>query len=223
MGAELEIMSLLHRCSVRLFLHLLSRARAPFGYSKMVTLSISLKNDLPLEICYASARANYFHRRQPPQPGCAILIHLSSIRLRTYLQREKVDSSAALSHSLSHFGKGICMRHGFANLWKKSPMKPPLSSGSPSFPDLPNAADWPVVERHATVIRPNRPGDIRAIITHSGVHLRYPKSQLKMRAHISFLLGLWAAHILARCRTLFPLFPDRPSVAFFEIALRRTD
>ena len=46
-------------------------------------------------------------------------------------------------------------------------MKPPLSVSSP-FTDLPNADDWPA-ERHVTVIRPNRPDDIRrrclAIIT----------------------------------------------------------
>ena len=37
-------------------------------------------------------------------------------------------------------------------------MKPPLSDSSST--DLPNADDWPV-QRHATVIRPNRPGGIR--------------------------------------------------------------
>ena len=40
------------------------------------------------------------------QPSCAILIHLSSIRLRTYLHRKKVDSSAPLSLTLS-LGKEI--------------------------------------------------------------------------------------------------------------------
>ena len=66
--------------------------------------------------------------------------------------------TALLYHSLTWRGKRHSLVTNCANLWKKSPMNPPLSDSSST--DLPNADDWPV-QRHATVIRPNRPGDIR--------------------------------------------------------------
>ena len=110
----------------------------------------------PLEICSAPP-ANRFYRGQP---SYATLIHLSSIRLRTNLRRKKWTAPRR-----SHLARESTCVMSCANLWKKSPMKPPLSDSS--SPDLPNADDSPV-QRHATVIRPNRPDDILFITpTHS--------------------------------------------------------
>ena len=106
----------------------------------------------PFEILCSAPPANRFYRGQP---SYATLIHLSSIRLRKKWTAPR----------RSHLARESTCVMSCANLWKKSPMKPPLSDSS--APDLPNADDSPV-QRHATVIRPNRPDDILFITpTHS--------------------------------------------------------